>query len=273
MSDYVHGYSAREAIRLKDQADTLARLLHHDTVYPPGSRVLECGCGTGAQTVFLAAQSPAAEFVSIDISTDSLEKARSRLEKRQITNVTLQPGDIYDLNYKAEEFDHAFVCFVLEHLPDPTKALNSIKRILKTGGTLTVIEGDHGSWYCWPETDLARRTVNCLIKIQARLRGDALIGRRLFPLLTAAGFTNVQVTPKMVYVDASRPELVEGFSKNTFIAMVEAVAEQVFELEMMTRRDWRQGIRDLYRATESDGTFCYTFFKAVVEKNPPQPSR
>ena len=266
MSDYVHGYSEREAVRLKDQADTLSRLLHEDTVYPSGSRVLECGCGTGAQTVFLSAQSPAAEFVSIDISTDSLEKARSRLEKHPLANVTLQQGDIYHLNFEPGAFDHAFVCFVLEHLPDPVTALTAIKRILRTSGTLTVIEGDHGSWYCWPESQLARQTVTCLIKIQAQMRGDALIGRRLYPLLTGAGFDNVRVSPKLVYVDASRPDLVEGFSKNTFIAMVETVADKVLDQELMSRRDWQNGIRDLYRATESDGTFCYTFFKAVAEK-------
>lgn len=50
MKTYVHGYSKKESHRLADQADTLAELLHYDTFYPPGSRVLEAGCGTGAQT-------------------------------------------------------------------------------------------------------------------------------------------------------------------------------------------------------------------------------
>ena len=48
---YVHGYGAREGERLLDQANALSSLLHHDTRYPPGSRVLEAGCGVGAQTV------------------------------------------------------------------------------------------------------------------------------------------------------------------------------------------------------------------------------
>ncbi|HUI17113.1 MAG TPA: hypothetical protein VL244_05565, partial [Alphaproteobacteria bacterium] len=65
--DYVHGYSARESERLHDQATTLAELLLSDTVFPPGARVLEAGCGTGAQTVTLARQSPAAEIVAIDL--------------------------------------------------------------------------------------------------------------------------------------------------------------------------------------------------------------
>ena len=52
-NEYVHGYSEREIERLVDQATTLSELLHHDTFYPPGSLVLEAGCGVGAQTVTL----------------------------------------------------------------------------------------------------------------------------------------------------------------------------------------------------------------------------
>lgn len=61
MSSDVHGYSERESERLSDQAGTLEDLLHHDTVYPAGSTVLEAGCGVGAQTVILAKNSPAAK--------------------------------------------------------------------------------------------------------------------------------------------------------------------------------------------------------------------
>jgi len=69
---YVHGYSDREAERLHDQAQTLTELLHHDTRYPPGSKVLEAGCGVGAQTITLVSQSPDAMFTCIDCSDASL---------------------------------------------------------------------------------------------------------------------------------------------------------------------------------------------------------
>jgi len=46
---YVHGYDQRENLRLQDQASTLVELLHSDTKYPAGSRVLEAGCGVGAR--------------------------------------------------------------------------------------------------------------------------------------------------------------------------------------------------------------------------------
>jgi methylase of polypeptide subunit release factors len=59
-SAYVHGYDPRENLRLQDQASTLVELLHADTTYPAGSSVLEAGCGVGAQTITLAANSPRA---------------------------------------------------------------------------------------------------------------------------------------------------------------------------------------------------------------------
>jgi hypothetical protein len=70
----------------------------------------------------------------------------------------------------------------------------------------------------------------------------------------------------MVYVDHSRPQLVEGFTKQTFTAMVEGVREKVIQRGMITGAEFEQGIRDLYRTCEPDGTFCYTFFKATGRK-------
>jgi SAM-dependent methyltransferase len=255
---YVHGYSVREAERLYDQANTLSELLHQGIAYCAGRRVLEAGCGTGAQTVILAAGSPEAEIVSVDVSPTSLAAARERVTAAGHRNVTFQLADLFSLPFEEASFDDVFICFVLEHLADPVKALAAVRRVLRPGGTITAIEGDHGSWYCHPETAAAARTVQCLIEIQARLGGDSLIGRRLYPLLVEAGFRDVRVTPRMVYVDDSRPDLVEGFSRNTFIAMVEGVREKALSLGLMDAVSWDRGIADMYRATEPGGTFCYT---------------
>lgn len=261
---YVHGYSASEAARLADQASTLTELLHSDTRYAPDSEVLEAGCGIGAQTVPLALGSPQARITSIDISEESLARARESTRRKGIRNVTFQQGDIYRLGFPDKQFDHTFVCFVLEHLARPEDALRELRRLLRPRGTITVIEGDHGSFYCHPETEASKRVVQCLIRRQDELGGDALIGRRLYPLLKAAGFKRVETSPRMVYVDGSRPKLADGFSRKTFTAMVEGVAEQAIESGMIDPPTWKRGIADLYRATEADGVFCYTFFKSVA---------
>lgn len=266
MADYVHGYSEQEAMRLKDQADTLARLLYGDVAYPAGALVLEAGCGTGCQTVHLAANNPGAHFVSVDISPPSLDMARNALNARGLHNVELRQGDLLQLPDADQQYDHIFVCFVLEHLPDPSATLRSLRRVLKPGGTLTVIEGDHGSFYCHPETPRARQTVDCLVQLQAQAGGDARIGRRLYPLLREAGFEQSQVEPRMVYVDGSTPELIEGFSRNTFIAMVRGVREQALAAGLMRAEDWDAGIAELERAATPEGSFCYTFFRATAQR-------
>ncbi len=142
---YVHGYDERESDRLHDQAGALVDLLHHDTAYPAGSRVLEAGCGVGAQTVPLARNSPGASILSIDVSADSLAKAGAKVDAAGLRNVELMQADIFDLHLDPASFDHVFVCFVLEHLAQPVEALTVIKELLRPDGTITVIEGDHGS--------------------------------------------------------------------------------------------------------------------------------
>jgi ubiquinone/menaquinone biosynthesis C-methylase UbiE len=264
MDEYVHGYSERERARLFDQANTLTELLHGDTFYPAGSLVLEAGCGVGAQTVILTRNSPEARFTSIDISQASINEAMSLVEREKISNVAFRLADIFSLPFEDESFDHVFVCFTLEHLKNPIEALKCLKAVLKRGGSITVIEGDHGSAYFQPESRAALQTIRCLIDLQAKLDGNSLIGRQLFPLLKSAGFRQVKVFPRMVYVDSSRPEWVEGFTRNTFIAMVEGVKEQALSLNLVDEETWEKGIADLYHTTTPEGTFCYTFFKGLA---------
>ncbi len=266
MSNYVHGYSGRESERLFDQASTLEYLLHHDTIYPRGARILEAGCGVGAQTTILAKNSPEAKIVSIDISGPSLDQARRRIEGQGIGNVQFQRADISHLPFGQECFDHVFLCFVLEHLAEPVRAVQKLKEVLRPGGSLTVIEGDHGSCYFHPQTPAATAAWRSLIRVQACLGGDSLIGRRLYPLLQDAGFDKIVVSPRMVYSDASRKEMRDGFVERTIIPMVEGVEKQALQMGLVDAATWKKGIADLHRTASQEGTFCYSFFKGVAIK-------
>jgi len=263
---YVHGYDPQENARLQDQAGALVDLLHADTAYPGGSRVLEVGCGVGAQTVTLAQRSPAARFTSVDISADSIAAAQRRADAAGITNVEFRQADIFALPFNAESFDHVFVCFVLEHLERPVAALAILKRLLRPGGTITVIEGDHGSTYFYPDSSAAHAAIQCQVKIQRVAGGNALIGRQVYPLLVAAGFDAVRVSPRMVYVDAGRPDLVDGFTRKTFTAMIEGIRESALAAGLITPARFDAGVQALHRTTAADGVFCYTFFKGVGAK-------
>jgi SAM-dependent methyltransferase len=255
--EYVHGYDDHETRRLGDQAETLAALLHAGTAYPPGSRVLEVGCGVGAQTAHLVRSSPGAHLTSIDVDERSLARARARVGDA----VDWRHADLFEIT---GQYDHAFVCFVLEHLREPERALTRLRRLIRPGGTITVIEGDHGSAFFHPDNPAAHAVIDCLVTLQRRAGGDALIGRRVEPLLTAAGYREVRARPCTVYADGTRPALVEGFTRNTFTAMVDGVRDEALAAGLVTETEWRQGIEALHHTAEPGGTFLYTFVKAVA---------
>jgi ubiquinone/menaquinone biosynthesis C-methylase UbiE len=265
--DYVHGYDERANTRLQDQADAVAELVHSDTAYPEGSLVLEAGCGVGAQTVTLARNSPGARIVSVDIAAASLAAAKAKVEAAGLTNVRFEQADVDALPFARESFDHLFVCFLLEHLSRPLEALTRLKDLLKPGGTITVVEGDHGSTYFHPDSEAAYAAIRCQVELQRAAGGNANIGRELYPLVVRAGFRAVRVSPRMVYVDSSKPRLVDGFTRKTFTAMIEGVREAAIKAGMITPERFDAGIRALYRTAEEDGVFCYTFFKAFAEKS------
>ncbi|GAA4226616.1 methyltransferase domain-containing protein [Actinomadura meridiana] len=262
---YVHGYSGRETRRLGEQANALVELLHEGTRYAAGSRVLEAGCGVGAQTVHLVSRSPGVRLTALDVSRASLGRARARVESEcPGASVEWRHGDLRGLPFPDGAFDHVFACFVLEHLVDPLGALVELRRVLRPGGTITVIEGDHGSAFFHPDSPHARAVIAHQITLQAATGGDALVGRRVEPLLSAAGYDQVRVDPRTVYADRSRPGLARQFTIGTFTAMVAGVRDEAVAAGLTTPADWDRGIADLRRAAEKDGTFHYTFFKGTA---------
>jgi ubiquinone/menaquinone biosynthesis C-methylase UbiE len=263
---YVHGYSEREGLRLKDQAATLDDIIHNDSIFPKDSLVLEAGCGVGAQTKIIATKNPDSNFISVDLSEDSIIEAKRMIKSLDINNVELKQADIYNLPFKGETFDSVIICFVLEHLHNPIQALNELKRVLKKGGTIVAVEGDHGSTFFYPDSKYAYSAINCQIQLQKQSGGNSNIGRELYPLFKSIELADISVLPRMVYVDASKPQLVEGFIKNTFTAMIEGVGEKAIQQGIVDRLTFEKGLKDLYRTAESDGVFSYTFFKGFGTK-------
>jgi SAM-dependent methyltransferase len=260
---YVHGYGEREAQRLLDQASSVRDLIHHDTEFPVGSLVLEVGCGVGAQTVALASRDAGFRLVSFDKQTGSVLRAAERVRAARVRAAHLLAGDLFAAPFRPGSFGGLFVSYLLEHLPDPVRALRCLSELLEPGGEVLVVEGDHGSCYFHPSTPEALRAWSCLIEVQAELGGDSLVGRRLHPLLGEAGYEDVRVSPRMVYADASLPTVRTQFVLQTIVPMVEGVRDRALAAGLMTGAEWAKGIRDLKATgTRADGTFCYTFFKA-----------
>jgi SAM-dependent methyltransferase len=269
---YVHGYDRHEAVRLQDQASTLEDLLHGDTHYPEGSFVLEAGCGVGAQTVPLAQRSPGARFTAVDISAASLAAAERKAHTAGLSNVRFLQGEIEALPFEPGSFDHLFVCFVLEHLPAPVQALAALRRLVRPGGTVTVIEGDHGSTYFHPDSAGGPGCGRLPGRAAAQGRGQRPDRPAALSLLNEAGCTDIRVTPRMVYVDGSRPNLADGFTRRTFTAMIAGVREPAIAAGLSDPEGFDAGITALGRAAEPDGVFA-TRSSRLSRASRDQPSR
>ncbi len=264
---YVHGYTDRETRRLLEQSLILEELLHSGTSYPPGSHVLEVGCGVGAQTALLARRNPGIYLTSIDISESSVIQARKTVEEQGCEGVTIKQDNIYDHHLGTNTFDHLFVCFLLEHLEDPPLALEIMKNLLKRGGTLTIIEGDHGSGFWTPESEASRLAWQGLVASQLALGHDPNIGRRLFPLLQATGMSVEDVSPRAVYADRSNPLLLDGVVNQIIAPMVYSAEMNVLSERIIDPETWEQGLKDISMvAIHEEGTFFYTWFKGVCIK-------
>ena len=98
-------------------------------------------------------------IVAVDVSAASITETQRRLAASGCDKVHPMQADIHDLALAEGSFDHVCVCFVLEHLPYPLRALAALKRMLRPGGTITVIEGDHGSALFHPDDADARAAI------------------------------------------------------------------------------------------------------------------
>ena len=249
MSDYVHGYDPRERERLQDQAGTLVELLHHDTAYPDGSAVLEAGCGVGAQTVTLASRSPGlGSRPSTSRRSRSPRRASASRRRAWTTWSCARPTSsrCRSRPRRSTTSSSASCSSTSRGRPRRCRVLTAL---LKPGGTVTVIEGDHGSAYFHPDSPAAHEAIRCQVELQARAGGDALIGRQVYPLMVAAGLDAVRVSPRMVYADASRPGLVDGFTRRTFTAMIEGVRAPALAAGLIDAPSFDAGVEALHRTT------------------------
>ena len=225
------------------------------------------GCGVGAQTRILAKRNPGASIISMDISEESLKHAREVILEEGFANVEFIHADILDYDIEPESFDHIFICFVLEHLPDPAAVLEKLHKALRKGGSITLIEGDHGSGFWTPETHESRKAWDGLIKSQQNLGHDPNIGRRVYPLLKEAGFLVKEVSPRWIYADQSNPSLLDGVINKIIAPMVFSAERKVLDSNLMDEESWKRGLRDIENVSNHpEGTFFYTWFKGVGVK-------
>ena len=104
----------------------------------PIGALLDVGTGSGHMLKLLGAK--ATRAVGVDISSEALRLARTKVHSAGLSHCELQRGDMYDLPFAAPLFDTVVADRVLADAERPLAALSEISRTLKHGGRAVLIE-------------------------------------------------------------------------------------------------------------------------------------
>jgi phosphatidylethanolamine/phosphatidyl-N-methylethanolamine N-methyltransferase len=102
----------------------------------PGENILEVGVGTGLS---LPLYPPYCHITGIDLSGSMLEKSRRRIQKQEISNVTLKKMDATRMDFSDNFFDAVLAAYVISTVPDPKGVVQEIVRVCKEGGKIVFL--------------------------------------------------------------------------------------------------------------------------------------
>jgi ubiquinone/menaquinone biosynthesis C-methylase UbiE len=156
----------------------------------PGERVLDLGCGPGADLGLLAAAVGDGFAVGIDRSWAMAAAASS--------GGHVLCSDAGAIGVRSQQLDAVWVRAVLLHVTSPLAVLQEVRRVLRPGGRAVLVEPDHGTHIAGPsDPEVFER-----IREHRRTRfQNPLVGRALKDLLVSAGFEQVTASPVTVHFD------------------------------------------------------------------------
>jgi ubiquinone/menaquinone biosynthesis C-methylase UbiE len=237
---YVHGYGTPEQERLVEQAEHWRhRLIADGTHLEAGTRLLEVGTGVGAVLAVLGQEFPGLRLTGVDIEPKQLEFARGHLARAGV-EADLLEADALALPFEDESFDHVWMMWFLEHIPDAPAALREAQRVLVPGGGITATEVDYSTVHAEPSTPALEALFRTMVQAMAAA-GWSDAGTRLPDWLREAGFRDVDEGERKYWwqdEDLSR-------QANYAADVVESALGALTQLPGASEEELRAGLEDL----------------------------
>lgn len=261
---YLHGFSETEQQRLRTQAEFAEHSVFQNVNFSGAKRIIEVGCGVGAQSEILLRRFPRLHITGIDLNQKQLDAAKTfigaisaaqgRFECHQMSADALK--------FEANTFDGAFLCWILEHVPNPAQVLSEVRRVLRPGAEIVVTEVMNSSFFLEPYSPSVWKYWMAFNDYQYDHAGDPFIGAKLGNLLTQVGYHQVKTEVKTWHFDNRHPDqrkqTIQYWTDLLLSAADQLITENYVDQETVTKAK-----EELDRvANDPNAVFMYSFMQA-----------
>lgn len=226
----------------------------HDTGYSFADKtVADIGTGLGILPYLLKNEN-ALNIIGIDIDKSSLMAALSTVHAE---NIGFIKADGYNMPVKDCTFDIVFLRYILQHVNLSASFLSEIKRTMKGGATLAVIDIDDSLNVFYPDLpDSSKKLFEAYSKYQNLKGGDRFISKKLPGFLSSAGFSEIEVKPcATVFFKEKEDRLHFQALKNAFLLVqneLEIIKDELFNRKLIGRLEFHRGLNDYFKFLNSE---------------------
>ncbi|MEK2644601.1 class I SAM-dependent methyltransferase [Bdellovibrio sp. BCCA] len=261
---YLHGFTQDEQERLRKQARFGEFTVYQNINLSSVQHLLEVGCGVGAQSEILLRRFPDLKITGIDRSPKQLQAAKTRLSNLPgaAGRFDLKEMDATAMKFSSNSFDGAFLCWILEHVPDPIRVLSEVRRVLRPGSVIYITEVMNASFFLDPYSPNVWKYWMAFNEYQLEQQGDPFVGAKLGNFLLQLGYRDIQTEVKTWFLDnrspQARKDCIEYWTELLLSASDQLLAAKCVSEEVV------QGMKDEMAKVASDpnAVFYYSFVQA-----------
>ncbi|MFL5785076.1 MAG: methyltransferase domain-containing protein [Bacteriovoracaceae bacterium] len=261
---YLHGFSETEQQRLRAQAEFGEYSIYQNVNFAGLKKIIEVGSGVGAQTEILLRRFPKLHVTGIDLNDKQLEAA-----KKFISSISSAQGrfdfqkmSADDIKFQANTFDGAFLCWILEHVPNPAQVLSEVRRVLRPGAEIVITEVMNSSFFLDPYSPSLWKYWMAFNDFQYEHAGDPFIGAKLGNLLTQVGFHQIKTDIKTWHFDNRNPDKRKQ-AIHYWTDLLLSAADKLVQEKYVDEETVKKAKEELDRvANDPNAVFMYSFMQA-----------
>ncbi|WP_266204108.1 class I SAM-dependent methyltransferase [Pontibacter kalidii] len=262
---YLHGYSQEEQTRLYKQARFMENKIYSDIDFSTVTKLLEVGCGVGAQSEILLRRFPHLHLTGIDYSEKQIAQAQKYLSTIPYATDRYQllKENAMDMSFTSQaDFDGAFLCWVLEHIPEPARVLSEVRRVLKPGSPIVITEVLNSSFFVEPYSPNVLQYWLRFNDLQYDMGGDPFVGAKLGNLLQSVGYQRISTETKTYHLDnrnpAKRAEMISFWTELLLSGLPQLLEAGYVDADLAEKLKQEMQVV----AKSPNAVFFYTFMQA-----------